>query len=132
LHLSLIYLFAGLSKALGLEWWNGNSVWRALTRPPFDLIPPDSLIHLAPVFPVAGILILLLETGYPVFIWPERTRPWWLSGILLMHLAIGVTMGLYLFALIMIVLNTAAFGPGLFSNRTALSVRPAAVSLHSN
>ena len=30
-----------------------------------------------------------------------------------MHLSIGVLMGLYLFALIMLVLNLAAFGPGL-------------------
>jgi hypothetical protein len=30
-----------------------------------------------------------------------------------MHVAIGLTMGMYLFALIMIVLNLAAFGPGL-------------------
>jgi len=28
-----------------------------------------------------------------------------------MHIAIGLTMGMYLFALIMIVLNLAAFGP---------------------
>jgi hypothetical protein len=28
-----------------------------------------------------------------------------------MHVAIGLTMGMYLFALIMIVLNLAAFGP---------------------
>ena len=40
LHLCLIYFFAGSSKSLGLDWWNGNSVWRALTRPPFDLYPP--------------------------------------------------------------------------------------------
>jgi hypothetical protein len=31
----------------------------------------------------------------------------------MMHLAIGLTMGMYLFAFIMIVLNIAAFGPGL-------------------
>jgi hypothetical protein len=30
-----------------------------------------------------------------------------------MHVAIGMTMGMYLFALIMIILNVAAFGPGL-------------------
>jgi hypothetical protein len=30
-----------------------------------------------------------------------------------MHVAIGLTMGMYLFAFIMIVLNVAAFGPGL-------------------
>jgi hypothetical protein len=30
-----------------------------------------------------------------------------------MHIAVGLTMGMYLFSLIMIVLNLAAFGPGL-------------------
>ncbi len=30
-----------------------------------------------------------------------------------MHVAIGLTMGMYLFAFVMIVLNVAAFGPGL-------------------
>jgi len=33
--------------------------------------------------------------------------------ICVMHLAIGLTMGMYLFAFIMIVLNIAAFGPEL-------------------
>jgi hypothetical protein len=105
------------------------SVWKALTRPPFDLIAPDILIRFAPLFPIAGIAVLLMESGYPVFIWPPRTRPFWLGAILLMHLSIALTMGLYLFALIMIVLNVAAFGPGLFSNRAPVSVRPATVSL---
>ena len=31
---------------------------------------------------------------------------------LTMHVAIGVTMGMYLFSLVMIVLNLAAFAPG--------------------
>jgi hypothetical protein len=34
-----------------------------------------------------------------------------------MHLVIGVTMGMYLFSLVMIVLNAAAFGPGLFRRK---------------
>ncbi len=111
IHLCFIYLFGGISKALGIEWWNGVSVWRALTRPPFDLIPSDLLIRFAPLLPALGILVCLLETGYAFFIWPQRTRPYWLAGILGMHLAIGLTMGLYLFAFIMIVLNFSAFGP---------------------
>jgi hypothetical protein len=39
-----------------------------------------------------------------------------------MHVGIGVTMGMYLFALIMIVLNVAAFGSGCFAQRTKSSV----------
>ncbi len=113
LHLCVIYFFGGLSKSLGTDWWNGNSIWRALTRPPFDLIPPELLICFELLLPVIGILVCVLETGYAVFIWSRQTRLAWLLGIVVMHLSIGLTMGLYLFALIMIVLNLAAFGPGL-------------------
>jgi hypothetical protein len=129
LHLCLIYFFAGVSKMLSVDWWNGNSVWRALTRPPFDLIPPNLLIRFAGLLTLAGILVWVLETGYPGFIWGKRTRLPWLIAVLVMHLSIGLTMGLYLFALIMIVLNLAAFGPGLVCHRGTDSVRPTAVSL---
>ena len=40
LHLSIIYFFSGLTKCLGPGWWNGSSVWRALIRPPFNIVDP--------------------------------------------------------------------------------------------
>jgi hypothetical protein len=123
LHLCVIYFFGGISKSLGADWWNGNSVWRALTRPPFDLVSAEVLVRFTFLLPAIGILVCLLETAYPVFIWPKRTRVFWLAGILLMHLSIGLTMGLYLFALIMIVLNLAAFGSDLFPGRLGVSGR---------
>ena len=113
LHLCLIYFFGGLAKLLGLGWWNGTNLWRALTRPPFDIIPADTLIRLKPIFPVLGIAVFLLEIGYPFFIWHRRLRRPWLIGIIGMHVAIGGAMGMYLFASVMIVLNLAAFGPGI-------------------
>jgi len=109
LHVCAIYFFSGLTKCLGAEWWNGESVWRALTRAPFNVIPAERILSWSGVLPIAGIAICVLETGYVFFIWPRNTRFIWLLAILGMHLAIGLTMGLYLFALIMIVLNLAAF-----------------------
>jgi hypothetical protein len=111
IHLCLIYFFGGITKCLGSGWWSGENVWRALTRPPFNILPPEILIRWKHLLPLLGIFICLLETGYPVFIWLKRTRTIWLICILAMHIAIGLTMGMYLFALIMIVLNLAAFGP---------------------
>ena len=111
LHLCLIYFFGGISKSIGIDWWNGNSIWRALTRPPFNLIAPELLARSVPLLAALGIAVCLLETGYPIFIWIRRTRVPWLLGVLVMHLSIGLAMGLYLFALIMIVLNLAAFAP---------------------
>ena len=56
----------------------------------------------------AGISVCLLEVSYPIFIWMKKTRRIWLVCILAMHAAIGLMMGLYLFALVMIVMNVAA------------------------
>jgi hypothetical protein len=114
LHLCVVYFFSGLTKCLGSGWWDGSNVWRALIRPPFNMIDPEILVRWKYLFPVAGILICVLEFGYPFFIWSTRTRKIWLSGVCAMHVAIAVTMGMKLFALVMIVLNVAAFGPGVF------------------
>jgi hypothetical protein len=113
LHLCVIYFFSGLTKCLGSGWWDGINIWRALTRPPFNIIPPEILVSWKYFLPVLGISICLIEAGYPVFIWLKKTRLIWLICVLGMHIAIGLTMGMYLFALIMIILNAAAFGPGV-------------------
>jgi hypothetical protein len=115
LHLCLVYFFGGLGKTLGSGWWDGSNLWRALTRPPFDIISPDILIRFKYLLPILGISICLIELGYVAFIWMKKTRFVWLVCILGMHIGIGLTMGMYLFALVMIVLNLAAFGadPGV-------------------
>ena len=112
-HLCFVYFIGGLAKCLGDGWWDGSNLWRSLIRPPFNLVSPDLLVHFKYVLPLFGILICLLELSYPIFIWLKRTRRIWLGCILAMHIAIGLLMGLYLFALVMIVMNVAAFGvPG--------------------
>ncbi len=116
-HLCLVYFFGGLGKSLGSGWWDGSNLWRALTRPPFDIISPDILLRFKYLLPILGVSIVLIELGYVFFIWMKKTRFVWLVGIVGMHIAIGLTMGMYLFALVMIVLNLAAFGAdpgGLF------------------
>ena len=112
LHLCLIYFFGGIAKCAGPGWWSGDSVWRALTHPPFNVMDPALLLRWKFMFVPSGIAICLLETGYAFFIWPRRTRLIWLCCILVMHIGIALAMGMYLFALIMIVLNVAAFGDG--------------------
>jgi hypothetical protein len=125
LHLCIIYFFSGLTKCLGSGWWDGSNVWRSLIRPPFNVIDPEILVRWRYLFPAAGIFVCLLEIGYPFFIWHSKTRKIWLIGICAMHVGIGLTMGMYLFALIMIVLNVAAFGPNLIRTEHArISLRP--------
>jgi len=109
-HLCFVYFIGGLAKCLGNGWWDGSNLWRSLIRPPFTLVPPDLLVHFKYVLPLLGISICLLEVSYPVFIWLKRTHWIWLGCILAMHASIGLMMGLYLFALVLIVMNVAAFG----------------------
>lgn len=117
LHLCLIYFFGGIAKCAGPGWWDGTSIWRALLRPPFNLLPPEALLTAKNLFPVLGISVCLLETGYPLFIWLRKTRAYWFGAIVMMHLAIGLAMGLYGFALVMITLNLSAFGPDFILTR---------------
>jgi len=54
----------------------------------------------------------------------KKTRFIWLGCIVGMHIAIGVTMGMYLFALVLIVLNLAAFGADSeFAERISRKIR---------
>jgi hypothetical protein len=92
---------------------------RPLTRPHINIISPHNLIRFKYALPILGISICLLEVGYVFFIWMKKTRFVWLVCILAMHVAIGLTMGMYLFALVMIVLNLAAFGVGMNKGRSA-------------
>ena len=109
-HLCFVYFIGGLAKCLGNGWWDGSNLWRSLIRPPFNLVPPDILVRFKYALPTLGILICLLEVSYPICIWMRKTRLIWLICTLAMHAAIGILMGLYLFALVMIVMNVAAFG----------------------
>jgi hypothetical protein len=109
-HLCFVYFIGGLAKCLGNGWWNGSNLWRSLIRPSLNVVSPDILVRFKYALPALGISICLLEVSYPVFIWMKKTRRVWLVCILAMHAAIGLLMGLYLFALVMIVMNLAAFG----------------------
>ena len=127
-HLCLVYFFGGLAKCLGSGWWNGASVWRALTRPPFNVISPEILVSWRYFFPAAGIVVCLFEIGYAFLIWPRKTRLLCLIGMVSVHIGIALTMGMYLFSFIMIVLNMAAFGAGLIRFPFAIGRESPAVS----
>jgi hypothetical protein len=109
IQLCIGYFWSGLEKALGTQWWTGEAIWRALMLPTFFRYSLEWLSS-APWIPLAlGWGTLILEMGYPIFIWPKRTRRAWLIGIIAMHAGIGCFLGLWLFALIMIVLNVTLF-----------------------
>lgn len=110
LHLCLIYLNTSIAKLRGPQWWSGEAIWRALMQPQFAVFDMSWLAAVPWLAQAICWSVLLIETGYAIFIWPRRTRPWWVAATLALHLGIGVLMGLWLFALTMVLMTGSAFG----------------------
>jgi hypothetical protein len=109
LHLCVIYLAAGLDKAMGAEWWNGEAIWQAVSQPAFRTFDLRWLASYPWIPMLAGWGTLVVEIGYALFIWPRRTRKVWFMATLGLHLGIAVLMGLVFFSSVMILLTGCLF-----------------------
>jgi hypothetical protein len=108
-HLSVIYLAAGVDKAMGSQWWNGEAIWQAVSQPIFATFDLSGLSKNPWIPTVAGWATLMVELGYVVLIWPRQTRKLWFIATLGLHLGIGLFMGLVFFSSVMILLTTCLF-----------------------
>ena len=108
LHLCMVYLASGLEKAMGTQWWDGEAIWQTLMQSQFARFD----MHWIAQYPWLAKMIcwstLLIEIGYPLYIWHFRKVGY--LAVVSLHLGIAIFMGLQLFAGIMIILNTTAFG----------------------
>ncbi len=125
IHLCIIYLNTSIAKMRGIQWWNGEAIWRALMQPQFSTFDYDWLAAWPFLPKCIGWSVLLLEFGYIFFIWFRTTRRFWLSGILLLHAGIALCMGLPLFSLTMMVMNITAFG---WNKNTQFFIMPTIVN----
>jgi hypothetical protein len=111
----IIYLTAGLAKLLGGTWWSGTAVWWTLANYAFaPLRVPlyyDALRWLAEhrlaweLVMTGGVLYTLgLEISFPYLVWKRELRWLMVFGSVLLHLTIGLFMGLVTFGLLMMAL----------------------------
>jgi hypothetical protein len=108
-HLCIAYFASGLEKAMSIQWWNGEAIWRALMRPDLGRFDFAWLASAPWLAKLACWGTLALEIGYPFLVWPSRTRAWWARMILGLHAGIAVSLGLVSFSAVMGVLTLAAF-----------------------
>lgn len=109
-HLCVIYATAGISKLIGLQWWTGDALWRALSFPAFAQFDVTPFASVPAVFAILGIAAMGIQFFYPVMVCYPRTRAPWVLLTEMVHVGIGAALGLWLFSAMMIVLNMAAFG----------------------
>jgi hypothetical protein len=110
LQLCISYLCSGIDKAQGPQWWNGELIWRALCMPVYYQYDMFWMANYPFLSLIGGWTTLVLEIGYCVFIWPKRTRKFWVAGIASLHLGISIFLGLGLFGVTMFWLTVAVFG----------------------
>ncbi len=110
LHLCVSYLASGIEKSFGIQWWNGELIWRALSLPVYQQLDTSWLASVPWLCQIAGWTALFIELGYFIFIWPRRTRRLWIAAIVALHLGIALFLGLGVFGAIMCVLTLSLFG----------------------
>lgn len=112
IHISIAYFFSGLDKALGFNWWNGESIWKAIHLPYSnrDLnIDFSWLIEHSYLLSFMGWSTIIIEMCYPFFIWYKPMQKTWLFLTVSMHIGIALVLNLYYFSAIMIVWNITNF-----------------------
>lgn len=109
-ELCVIYFSSGVHKALGEQWWNGEAIWRATNLPLFGLVDMYWLAHFEWLAVLSGWVTLLIETGYPFLIFPQKTRKLWVALTILLHVGIAITIGLFSFSIMMAILTFSLFG----------------------
>jgi hypothetical protein len=108
-HLCAIYFGAGLFKAMGSQWWNGEAIWQTVSQPAFHTFDLSALARHPWIPMLAGWGTLVVELGYPFLIWPRRTRRAWCFATIGLHLGVGLFMGLVFFSSVMVLLTCCLF-----------------------
>jgi predicted DCC family thiol-disulfide oxidoreductase YuxK len=106
-HLVFIYAMAALAKFQGQAWWTGNAFWGIAAAGEFRLFDLTWLAAYPALIQFFTHTGLALELGYPVLVWVRPIRPLMMALIVLMHVGIGLTLGLTEFSLAMIAGNLA-------------------------
>lgn len=109
LHLCVAYFWAGAEKAVGEQWRNGEAIWLALMQPALGQFDFSWLAQFPWLALGACWGTLVVEIGYPFFVWPRRTRRAWALATLGLHAGIAVMLGLVSFSAVMAVLTLSAF-----------------------
>lgn len=110
IHMCLAYVSAGFEKMLATDWWNGNVLWRSLIQPEFRQFDLTFLADYPFIAKILSWFTMVIETFYFIGMFLPKVRVLWLTGIISLHLGIGLFLGLWLFGLIMIFLSVSAFG----------------------
>mgnify|MGYP001825975287 CR=1 FL=1 len=105
IHLCVIYMFGGLSKARGQTWWDGTALWYAVGNYEYQSIDTTWIVKFPRVFTAMTHLTLFWEVFYCALVWPRLTRPIAIGLAVAVHAGIAMFLGMITFGTMMVAVN---------------------------
>lgn len=110
-QMAVIYFSAGIEKLYGDMWWSGEAPWFAMVNNETAFFPMGIFADHFWMINLMAYGTIFVEISYAFLIWSYKTRPYFLVAALILHLSIGILLGMYYFAAVM------AFGHLAFMRR---------------
>lgn len=110
-HMCVIYLFSGLGKLQGEQWWLGDAVWYSVATLEYQSLDMTWLLEHQWLVNLLTHVTVFWELSYCALIWPRLTRPWMLLLAVFMHGGIIFALGMPTFGLVMLIGNLAFISP---------------------
>lgn len=104
-HLCILYLFGGIGKMRGENWWDGSATWMALASLEYQSWDVTWLVSHRWFLALLTHVTVFWETFYCFFVWPKLTRPICLLLAVFVHGGIALFLGMKTFGLAMIIAN---------------------------
>ena len=105
IEICLLYCSSAIGKLQTADWCNGEAVYYAFASERYGAVfVLKDYIKLGWLVKAATWSALALELCFPILIWIKKYRPFILFAGLLLHVSICVTMKLYSFQVVMILL----------------------------
>jgi predicted DCC family thiol-disulfide oxidoreductase YuxK len=102
-QMAVLFLYSGIEKVRGDEWWSGDAVWLAFTTNEFyNRILVDVFARQYWLVTLGTYGTIILEIAFAFLIWQRRTRPYFLAAAIALHLSFAIFLGLVYFAFVMI------------------------------
>ncbi|MEO1525029.1 MAG: HTTM domain-containing protein [Planctomycetota bacterium] len=117
LHLCVIYMFGGLSKARGGSWWDGSAVWYAVANYEYQSLDMTWLSGYPGLLLGLSLATLFWEVFYCALVWPRVSRPFVLAVAVGVHGGIALFLGMSTFGLMMIIANGIFVAPSLLQSK---------------
>lgn len=129
IHVCIAYFFSGLDKILGFNWWNGESIWKAIHLPNlYKFVALGDYVQNPVFYIIFGWGTIIIELFYPLFINLNKTRKYWLILTISMHVGIIIFFNLFFFSAIMIVWNLTSYYFNYYNETKTLAAHSPTVS----